>query len=47
GLGYTVAEVLQSRRIKRVEVIEIFSAVVGFLEGGLIPLSAELLNDPR
>ena len=47
GLGYTAAEVLKSARIKRVEVIELFPAVVGFLREGLVPLSSELLVDPR
>ena len=47
GLGYTAAAVLQSTRIKRVEVIELFPAVVGFLREGLLPLSQQLLADPR
>lgn len=47
GLGYTAANVLQSERVRRVEVIELFGAVVGFLREGLLPLSAKLLADPR
>ena len=47
GLGYTAAKVLQSGRIKRVEVIELLPAVVGFLRDGLLPLSPELLADTR
>ena len=47
GLGYTAASALQSERIKRVEVIELFPAVVGFLRDGLVPLSSKLLEDPR
>jgi spermidine synthase len=47
GLGYTVANVLQSERVRRVEVIELFGAVVGFLERGLVPLSEQLVADPR
>lgn len=47
GLGYTAAAVLQSVRVRRVKVIELFPAVVGFLREGLIPLSPELLADPR
>ena len=47
GLGYTAAEVLRSVRVRRVEVIELFPAVVGFLREGLVPLSSELLGDPR
>ncbi len=47
GLGYSAAAVLQSVRVQRVQVIELFPAVVGFLREGLVPLSAELLADPR
>jgi spermidine synthase len=47
GLGYTAAAVLQSARVERLEVIELLPAVVGFLNDGLIPLSAELLGDER
>lgn len=47
GLGYTASAVLQSSRVARVEVIELFPAVVGFLHQGLVPLSAELLADRR
>ena len=47
GLGYTAAAALHSDRVQRVEVIEIFPAVVGFLKDVLIPLSAELLEDVR
>jgi spermidine synthase len=47
GLGYTAARALESDRTRRVEVIEIFPAVVGFLREGLIPLSGELLADTR
>jgi len=47
GLGYTAAAVLESERVARVNVIEIFPAVVDFLKDGLVPLSAELLADAR
>jgi len=47
GLGYTANEVLQSSRVRRVEVIEFLPEVVGFLRKGLVPLSSELLADPR
>ena len=47
GLGYTAAAVLQSARVERLEVIELFPAVVDFLKEGLIPLSSELLADSR
>jgi spermidine synthase len=47
GLGYTAAEVLQSERVERLEVIELFPAVVDFLRDGLVPLSSQLLADAR
>ena len=47
GLGYTAAAALRSERVQKVEVIELFPAVVGFLQDGLVPLSQELLADPR
>jgi spermidine synthase len=47
GLGYTAHAVLQSARVQRVEVIEFLPEVAGFLRDGLVPLSAELLADPR
>ncbi len=47
GLGYTANEALQSTRVQRVEVIEFLPEVVGFLRDGLVPLSPELLADPR
>lgn len=47
GLGYTSAAVLESERVDRVAVVELFPAVVGFLRDGLIPLSTELLADAR
>lgn len=47
GLGYTAAAVLESDRVQQVEVVELFGAVVGFLQKGLIPLSEELLADSR
>ena len=47
GLGYTAAAVLHSARVSRVEVIEIFPAVIDFLQEGLVPLSSELLSEAR
>ncbi len=47
GLGYTASAVLRSERVRRVEVIEFLPEVIGFLREGLIPLSAELIADPR
>jgi len=47
GLGYTAAAVLKSERVQRCEVIELFPAVVGFMEDGLVPLSETLGADER
>jgi spermidine synthase len=47
GLGYTASQALQSKRVQRVEVVELLPEVVGFLRAGLVPLSPELLADPR
>ena len=47
GLGYTAYQVLRSERVKRVDVIEFLPEVVDFLRNELIPLSMELLADPR
>jgi len=47
GLGYTANEVLQSARVQQVEVIEFLPEVIGFLREGLVPLSPELLANPR
>jgi len=47
GLGYTAHAVLQSTRVQRVEVVEFLPEVVGFLRDGLVPLSKELLAEPR
>ncbi|MBW2292844.1 MAG: spermidine synthase [Deltaproteobacteria bacterium] len=47
GLGYTANQVLRSQRVQQVDVIEFLPEVIGFLRDGLVPLSAELLADPR
>ena len=47
GLGYTANEVLQSKRVRCVDVIELLPEVVGFLQQGLVPLSPTLLAEPR
>jgi spermidine synthase len=47
GLGYTAREALVSERVARVETVEYLPEVIGWLERGLVPLSAELLADPR
>ncbi len=47
GLGYTAHQALQCERVGRVEVVEFLPQVVGFLRDGLVPLSPELLAEPR
>jgi spermidine synthase len=47
GLGYTANEALQSSCVRRVEVVELLPEVIGFLRDGLVPLSPELLAEPR
>ena len=47
GLGYTAFEALASDRVARVEVVELLSQVMGWLNDDLIPLAAQLKGDPR
>jgi spermidine synthase len=47
GLGYTARAALASDRVGAVEVVEFLPEVVGWLERGLLPVSAELSADPR
>ncbi|MCC6523740.1 MAG: spermidine synthase [Polyangiaceae bacterium] len=47
GLGYTAREALASERVRRVEVVELLSPVIDWLEQGLIPLADELQRDAR
>ena len=47
GLGYTAREALLSKRVGSLEVIELLPEVVDWMEGGLVPLSAELNKDSR
>ncbi len=47
GLGYTAREVLKSPRVARARVVEFLPEVIGWLERGLLPLSAELAADAR
>ena len=47
GLGYTAREALLSERVARVEVIEFLPQVMDWLKQGLVPLSAELCDEPR
>jgi spermidine synthase len=47
GLGYTAHEILKSKNIARVEVIEFLPQVIEWLKKGLLPLSDELNQDTR
>jgi spermidine synthase len=47
GLGYTAREALLSERVARVEVIELLPQVIDWLARGLVPLAAELREEPR
>lgn len=47
GLGYTAHAALASARVVKVEVVEFLPQVVEWLEGDLVPLSAELKGDAR
>jgi spermidine synthase len=47
GLGYTANQILESERVRRVQVFELLPEVVGFLRDGLVPLSAKLCAEPR
>ena len=47
GLGYTARETLLSDRVTHVEVVELLPQVIDWLASGLVPLSAELNNEPR
>jgi spermidine synthase len=47
GLGFTLAEVLADPRVRRVVVVEIEPALVGWLRDGTVPHGPGLLADPR
>jgi spermidine synthase len=47
GLGYTARAALASERVSEVEVVEFLPEVVGWLERGLLPISAVLSADTR
>jgi spermidine synthase len=47
GLGYTAHEALSSERVAQLEVVEYLPQVIGWLERGLLPLSACLNADAR
>jgi spermidine synthase len=47
GLGYTAREALRSGRVARVEIVELLPQVIDWLTQGLLPLSSELVEEPR
>lgn len=47
GLGFTLAAVLEDRRVERCTVVEIEPALVGWLRDGTVPHGRDLLADPR
>ena len=47
GLGYTAREVLASKQVASLEVIEFLPELIDWFERGVIPLAGELRRDPR
>ena len=47
GLGYTAATALLDDRVGRLDVIDALPAVVGWHQRELLPVSAQLVRDPR
>lgn len=47
GLGFTVAALLEDRRVERVDVVEIEPLLVGWLRTGLVPGVDTILSDSR
>ena len=47
GLGYTAATALHDDRVRRLDVIDALPAVIGWHERELLPVSAQLVRDPR
>jgi len=47
GLGYTARAVLADPRVRRLVVVELDGALVGWAGSGLVPAAAEALADPR
>ena len=47
GLGYTAQEALLCDRVAAVEVVELLPQVIDWLAQGLVPLSPELIGEPR
>lgn len=47
GLGYTAAAALRDTRVRRLDVIDALPAVIGWHERELLPMSTQLVGDPR
>ena len=47
GLGYTARAVLEDPRVRSVHVVEALAEVIEWHERGLLPLTRELVDDPR
>lgn len=47
GLGYTAAQALKNKNVKRLVVIDLFQAVIDWHRAGLVPLGDTLTRDPR
>ncbi len=47
GLGYTARAVLDDARVSALHVVEALGEVIGWHQAGLLPLSAELTDEPR
>ncbi len=47
GLGYTAAEALKNKDVKRLLVIDLFQAVIDWHEAGIVPNGKTLTADPR
>lgn len=47
GLGYTAASVLQNKQVRSLTVIEALPEVIDWHQRRLLPVSAQLIDDPR
>lgn len=47
GLGYTAATALHDSRVRKLDVIDALPAVIEWHERELLPMSAQLVRDPR
>jgi spermidine synthase len=47
GLGYTAVQALTDDRVASIHVVDALDAVIGWHERGLVPIGADLAEDPR